>query len=187
MQCFDQFLNNVPTMLAMQDALTNSVGSVPGAPGTAIAPGTPLGNGGGGVGGPAPAANPFGMIWMVLVVLGVMIGFSMLSSRKEKKKRAELLSSIKKGEKVLTIGGIIGTVAEVRDDEVVLRVDENSNTRMRFTRSSIQQVLKSVAGDGVAGTDSGEAQGGASGGVNSGSGSRTQIEVKSGKGAKARA
>ena len=116
----------------------------------------------------------------LLLVMIFVIGFSMLSSRKEKKRREQLLASIKKGEKVLTIGGIIGTIAEVRDDEVVLRVDENSNTRMRFTRSSIQQVLTPAPGGGSA--DSGGAKGGAGNSAAPEHGS--QIEVKTGKGAK---
>ena len=51
------------------------------------------------------------------------------------------LASIKKYDKVMTIGGIIGTVMEIREDEVILKVDDNTNTRMKFSRSAIQRPL----------------------------------------------
>ena len=53
------------------------------------------------------------------------------------------------GHQVVTVGGIIGTVADIRDDEVVLVTDETSRTRIRVTRASIQQVLNG-GGSGTA-------------------------------------
>ena len=47
--------------------------------------------------------------------------------------------AIKKGDKVVTIGGIRGTVAVVKDSTVVLKVDDN--TRIEFSKSAISQVL----------------------------------------------
>ena len=44
---------------------------------------------------------------------------------------------------VQTIGGVIGSIVEVKNDSVVLKVDESSNTRITFSRSAIQQVLNS--------------------------------------------
>ncbi len=168
MQLFQTMLEFVPETLALQDALTNSVSGTGPAPGTAAsgtaAPAGPIA---------PPPANPFGLLGPILLVVVFMLGFSMLTSRKEKKRRKQLLASIKKGEKVLTIGGIIGTIADVRDDEVILRIDESSNVKMRVTRSSIQTVLKSIP-DGDSTGDSGGAKGGAG----------AQIEVKAGKHAK---
>ena len=52
-----------------------------------------------------------------------------------------MLAGIGKGDKVLTVGGIMGTIVEMRETEVVLKVDENANTRIKFSRSSIQSVV----------------------------------------------
>jgi preprotein translocase subunit YajC len=82
------------------------------------------------------------IIWLLPLLLLFFIFMTGSTQRREKKRMAQLMSNLKKQDKVLTIGGIIGTVAEIRDDEIVLKVDENSNTRMRFTRNAIQQVLK---------------------------------------------
>jgi preprotein translocase subunit YajC len=50
-----------------------------------------------------------------------------------------MMSSMKKSDKVMTAGGIIGTIAEMTDDEVVLRLEEG---KVRVSRSSIQAVIK---------------------------------------------
>jgi preprotein translocase subunit YajC len=111
---------------------------LPGAPAAAPAAGTP-GAAAPGASNAAPGGSSF-MI-MMIVLLGAMILFSFVSSRREKKKRDQLLGNIKKHDKVLTIGGVVGTVVEVKDAEIVLKVDETSNTRITFTKSAISQVI----------------------------------------------
>ena len=66
---------------------------------------------------------------------------------------------MKKNDEVLTASGIIGIIAMVKDDEVVLKVDESSNVRLRVLKSSIVRVLnpKEPAKDG-SGTTGQDAQ-----------------------------
>jgi preprotein translocase subunit YajC len=78
----------------------------------------------------------------LLLVMVVFILMTTMAGRKEKKRRAALLSSVKRGDRVQTVGGEIGTVVDLTDTEMTLRVDEVTNTRIRFTRSALQQVLK---------------------------------------------
>ncbi len=93
-----------------------------------------------------PAKGPFGDMWLVIMLIFlVMFIFMMGGQRKEKKKREAMLKTLNKGAKVQTVGGILGTVLEVRDNEIVLKVDESSNTRMRFSRSAVQIVLEEKA------------------------------------------
>ena len=82
------------------------------------------------------------MLWMVLLMIGVFWFFVLGGQRRDKKKRAALLAAIRKGDKVQTAGGIIGTVVEVRPADVLLKVDENTNTRIKFARSAIQNILQ---------------------------------------------
>ena len=83
-------------------------------------------------------ASPMPMLLIGLAVLW----FLMLRGKSgEQKKRQAMLSEMKKGARVQTIGGILGTVVDVRDSEVVLKVDETTNTKMRFARSAIHRVL----------------------------------------------
>ncbi len=46
-----------------------------------------------------------------------------------------------KNDRVLTIGGVIGTVLSVKDSEVVLKVDESTNTKMTFVKTAIQKII----------------------------------------------
>jgi len=72
---------------------------------------------------------------------------------KEKKQRAAMLSALKKNDRVVTIGGIVGTVLQVKEDEVTLKVDESSNTKITFIRSAINTVTSAAS----EGSDSGSA------------------------------
>ncbi len=93
--------------------------------------------------GARPTQNPFGgnFFLLIILLLGAMIAFSMWGARRDRKKREAVLRAVKKHDKVQTVGGVIGSVVEVKSDLVVLKVDEASNTRITFARSSIQQVL----------------------------------------------
>lgn len=81
------------------------------------------------------------MFPLLMVMVVVMIFFSMRGSSKEKKKRAQMISALKKGDKVQTVGGIMGTVLQVNDGEVVLKVDENTGAKISFSRSAVQNVV----------------------------------------------
>lgn len=99
-------------------------------------------------GAPPPGARPpaqdssFMLIFAML--LAVMVFMMVMRSRREKReqeKRAQMLANLSKNDRVMTIGGVIGTVVSVKDNAVVLKVDESTNTRMTFARRAIQQVL----------------------------------------------
>ncbi len=87
-------------------------------------------------------ANPQDMF--LIVIFGMLMFFLFSSSRtkkQEQKQRDEMLKNMKRGDRVMTAGGILGSVVEVRDTEVVLKVDESSNTKIKFTRDAIKRVL----------------------------------------------
>jgi preprotein translocase subunit YajC len=104
---------------------------------------TPANGGTGAPTGPGAGGGQMMFLLPLVALMVVMIGMSMWTGRKEKKKRAELMSQIKRGDKVQTFGGIIGTISELGDDDVVLRVEEG---RIRFARSAIQGVVSSSRG-----------------------------------------
>ena len=75
--------------------------------------------------------------------------FYFLMIRPERRKRAalvEMLGALKKADRVVTIGGIYGTVVSVQKDEVTIRVDEGSNTKLKMQRSAIARVLSDDSG-----------------------------------------
>jgi preprotein translocase subunit YajC len=93
----------------------------------------------------APSGGPFGdpslLIMMALIFVAFYFIVIMPMKRREKKEREDLFSKMKKNDEVITASGIIGIVALVKDDEVVLKVDESSNVRLRVLKSSIARIL----------------------------------------------
>jgi preprotein translocase subunit YajC len=101
-------------------------------------------------GGQAPPPTPFGggFLFLLLGLFVFMLLLSSMGQRKEKKRRAEMLSSLGKHDRIQTMGGVIGTITELRGDEVVVKVDETTNTKIRFARSAVQAVLKKSGAPG---------------------------------------
>lgn len=78
------------------------------------------------------------------LLIGVVFYMLLLRpQRREQAQRKSMLESLKKNDHVVTIGGIYGVVINVRADadEVTLKVDETSNTKLRVTLSSIARVI----------------------------------------------
>jgi len=89
---------------------------------------------------PTGAAEPSGNFFIPLLMIGAVFWFVIIMpERKNRKKREALLAGISKGDKVMTTGGLLGSVALVKDDEVTLQVADN--VRLRFRREAIQTVL----------------------------------------------
>lgn len=96
---------------------------------------------------PAPggAANPdwFSMLLPFAAIAVIFYFLVLRPQRREQSKREAMLAALKKNDRVVTIGGILGSVANITSDgqEVTLKVDDN--TRIRFLRTSIQRVISS--------------------------------------------
>jgi len=88
---------------------------------------------------PAPwwADNFFVPMMLVLLIIWLFI---FRPKGKQEKQRVQMLNSLKKGDRIQTIGGILGTVLDVREDEVIVKVDESSNTKITFSRNAIHRV-----------------------------------------------
>ncbi len=84
--------------------------------------------------------SPLQQYMLPVIMIGLLLLFVLMGRkpRKEEKKRQEMLANLKKGDRIVTIGGIKGSIVEMRDDEVVVKVDESSNTRIKFVRSAIR-------------------------------------------------
>ena len=66
-----------------------------------------------------------------------------MSGRKEKKRRAAMLEALGKRDKIRTAGGIIGTIVEMKGDEVLIETDKSSHTRLWLAKGSVSTVLNS--------------------------------------------
>ena len=81
----------------------------------------------------APAAQQGGgmSMWIMLALIFVVMWFFMIRPQKKQQKELQnFRDGLKKGDKVVTIGGIYGTVCEVKEGTVLMEVDNNVKIRV---------------------------------------------------------
>ena len=81
-----------------------------------------------------------GTLVMFALIIGVFYLMILRPQQKRQKERQRLLESVKKGDKVVTAGGLHGMVAGLDEKTVLLQVGDN--VKMKFERSSIASILK---------------------------------------------
>lgn len=88
--------------------------------------------------GPGPI---FGSQFFPLI-LGIIVlyFFVFRSKRNQDKKRQDELARLKPGQRVQTIGGILGVITQVSDREITVKVDETNNVKIKFARNAIHRV-----------------------------------------------
>ena len=94
---------------------------------------------------PAKKGGGIGTMLMPMVLIfGLFYMMFILPDRKKRANLKQQLDELSTNDRVVTIGGILGTVARVNKDaeEVTLILDESNNTRMKIVRSAIRQILR---------------------------------------------
>jgi preprotein translocase subunit YajC len=96
------------------------------------------------------AAQPAGggiwqLLWPFILMFVVFYFLLIRPQQKKQKTRNMMLLNLKKGDKVTTIGGLHGTIVEITDDIVVLKV--NDAAKMTFDRSAVNSVSASAPED----------------------------------------
>jgi preprotein translocase subunit YajC len=79
-----------------------------------------------------------------VVIFGIFYLLIIMPARKKQKQHQNMINSLKGGERIITAGGVYGTVTRVLDDRFVIQVD--GNTKIEITKGSISTVLE-VGGD----------------------------------------
>ncbi|MGM0461149.1 MAG: preprotein translocase subunit YajC [Fibrobacterota bacterium] len=75
-------------------------------------------------------------MYLMFGLIFVAMWFFMIRPEQKKQKKAqEMRENIKKGEKIITAGGILGTIKKVHDDRVVIQI--NPSTEMTILKTSI--------------------------------------------------
>ena len=96
----------------------------------------------------APAGSgPFQAVIMVFLVLLALFFIFILPAKSRDKQTQKMIDKIKINDKVLTMGGVIGVVCSIdaQEGEIVLRVDDTNNVKIRFSISSVYYVYNKDA------------------------------------------
>ncbi len=88
-----------------------------------------------------PPRNPWMQMLPFILIFVVMYLFLFRGPKKKQAEHKKMLSSLQRNDRVRTIGGILGTVVDVKEDEITLKVDESNNTKIKVTAGSIGAVL----------------------------------------------
>lgn len=84
--------------------------------------------------------GPMGQLMPIFLFFIMMMIFMSRSSARQRREQEARIAAVKKNDKVITSAGIIGIVFAINDNEVTLKVDETSNTRIKVLKSSIMHV-----------------------------------------------
>ena len=83
------------------------------------------------------------LIVTVVLMIGIFYFFLIRPQNKKQKEMEKMLAALKKGDKVVTIGGIHGVVSSTKEKTIILKVDDN--TKLEFNRSAIASVVNPEA------------------------------------------
>ena len=81
----------------------------------------------------------FGLVFLIFYFLIIR------PQNKKQKEARQMLANLKKGDRVVTIGGIRGTIQVVKDDAVILKVDDS--TKIEFNKTAVAAVLSPAKPD----------------------------------------
>jgi preprotein translocase subunit YajC len=90
---------------------------------------------------PKSQSSAVPQILMIGAMLVVLYFVMFRGQKKTEKARKLMIEQMKKGDKVMTVGGLVARIVSMEDDEVVLKIDESANVKATYKKSSIQQVL----------------------------------------------
>ena len=82
-------------------------------------------------------ANPL-LSFMPLVLIFVIFYFLLIRPQQKRQKELQkMVENLKKGDRIVTAGGVIGTVTSIQNDYVVVKVGDNENTKIEILKSAV--------------------------------------------------
>jgi len=79
-------------------------------------------------------------LFPMVLVIGVLWIFFFRAKKKQDRQRNDTLEKLRPGQRVQTIGGILGVITQVNEKEVTVKVDETNNVKIKFSRNAIHRV-----------------------------------------------
>lgn len=89
-------------------------------------------------GGQGPAeASPIPFFFMMLSIFAIFYFLVAKPQQKQRREQQKMIEALKKGDKIVTAGGILGTITSIQNDYVVIRTGDNDQTKMEVLKSAI--------------------------------------------------
>lgn len=86
-----------------------------------------------------PKQDLIGMFLPIVLVFGAFYFLLIRPQSKQQKEHKKMLENLKKGDKVQTVGGILATIVKVKDESVILKIDENSTLEVK--KDSVTSII----------------------------------------------
>jgi preprotein translocase subunit YajC len=99
-----------------------------------------------GSGAPSGPGSVLIQLAPIILVLGIFVFLIILPQQRERKKREEMLRALKKGDRVVTSGGLVGTIVSVADQTIQLKIADS--VRVECLRSAVTGVRTEGKTDG---------------------------------------
>ncbi len=89
----------------------------------------------------AAQGNPMMQFLPLLIIMFAIMYFLIIRPQKTKeKKRLAMISNVRKQDKIVTVGGVHGVVVSVKESEVIVRVDDTKDVKLKIDKSAITSV-----------------------------------------------
>ncbi len=89
----------------------------------------------------AQQGNPMMQFLPLLIIMFAIMYFLIIRPQKQKeKKRLALISNVRKQDKIVTTGGMHGVVTSVKENEVIVRIDDAKDVKIKIDKSAITSV-----------------------------------------------
>jgi preprotein translocase subunit YajC len=95
--------------------------------------------------GAAAQPSMLGALLPFIIIFVIFYFLIIMPARKKQKKHQDLVTSLKGGERVITAGGIYGTVTRVMDDRIEVEVDKS--TKLQIAKSSISGIIDTTGAE----------------------------------------
>lgn len=92
--------------------------------------------------GSGSAGNPIAAILPMFAIIIVMYLLMILPQQRKQKEHRKMLDNIQKGDKVITAGGLVGSIAGIKEKENTVLLKVSDTTKIEILRSSISQIVK---------------------------------------------
>lgn len=77
---------------------------------------------------------------MILIMFAIMYFLILRPQKQKEKRRLEMIANVRKNDRIITIGGVHGLVLSVKEKEVIVRVDDAKDVKLKIEKSAITSV-----------------------------------------------